>query len=101
MRVHNLKLLVKHRAKLAFGSDRSGNTPVDDVLYLHKLGVLSNLEALKAWCEATPAMIFPHRKIGRFKEGYETSFLVLAGNPLEDFSKIKTMRLRFKQGFPI
>ena len=36
VRVHNLKLLLKHRARLAFGSDRYGNTPVDDVLYLQQ-----------------------------------------------------------------
>ena len=101
VRVHNLRLLVKHRARIVFGSDRYGSTPVDDVLYLHKLGVFTNLQLLKTWCEATPEMIFPHRKIGRFKEGYEASFLVLNGNPLEDFTQVKSIRLRFKQGVPI
>jgi len=36
-----------HKVQLAFGSDRYGNTPVDDVLYLQKLSVFSNLEMLK------------------------------------------------------
>ena len=66
-----------------------------------KLGVFTNLQLLKTWCEATPEMIFPHRKIGHFKEGYEASFLVLTGNPLEDFTQVKSIRLRFKQGDPI
>jgi len=101
VRVRNLRLLRKYKVHLAFGSDRYGNTPVDDVLYLQRLGVFSNLEMLKIWCEATPQVIFPRRKIGHLKEGYEPSFLVLDGNPLEDFSKIKSIRLRFKQGFPI
>ena len=101
VRVHNLKLLLRHRAQLVFGSDRYGSTPVDDVLYLHKLAVFSNLELLKTWCEATPEMIFPGRKIGRLRNGYEASFLVLTGNPLEDFTKVRSIRLRFKQGTPI
>ena len=98
VRVHNLKLLSASKARLAFGSDRYGNTPVNDVLYLHKLGVFSSLELLKIWCESTAQMIFPHRKIGRLANGYEASFLVLAGNPLEDFTHIKNIRMRFKQG---
>ena len=101
VRVRNLKLLLKHGVHLAFGSDRYGNTPVDDVVYLQRLGVFTNLEMLKIWCEATPQAIFPHRKIGRFREGYEASFLVVNGNPLEDFSKVKSIRLRFKQGSQI
>lgn len=98
VRVHNLKLLLKHRARIVFGSDRYGSTPVDDVLYLHKLGVFTNLQLLKTWCEATPEMILPHRRIGHLKGGYEASFLVLTGNPLEDFTQVKSIRLRFKQG---
>ena len=58
VRVHNLKLLLKHRARIVC-SDRYGNTPVDDVLYLQKLDVFTNLQPLKAWCEATSEMIFP------------------------------------------
>jgi hypothetical protein len=30
--------------------------------------------------------------------GYEASFLSLAGNPLVDFSAVKRVRLRVKQG---
>jgi imidazolonepropionase-like amidohydrolase len=101
VRVHNLKLLLKHGVHLAFGSDRYGNTPVDDVVYLQRLGIFTNLEILKIWCEATPQAIFPKRKIGYLSEGYEASFLLLNGNPLEGFSNIKSIRLRFKQGFPI
>lgn len=68
---------------------------------LQGLGVFTNLEMLKIWCEATPQAIFPHRRIGRFREGYEASFLVLNGNPLEDFSKVKSIHPRFKQGSQI
>ncbi len=99
VRVRNLKLLKRYKVKIAFGSDRYGSTPVNDVLYLRKLSVFSNLEMLKIWCEDTPRNIFPNRKIGLLKDGYEASFLVLNGNPLEDFDQIKNIKLRFKQGF--
>jgi imidazolonepropionase-like amidohydrolase len=98
VKVHNLKLLKRFKTKIAFGSDWFGRTPVNDVLYIQRLGVFSNLELLKIWCEDTPVSIFPNRKIGLLKAGYEASFLVLDGNPLEDFEQIKKINLRFKQG---
>ncbi len=101
VRVRNLKLLKRYKVKIAFGSDRYGSTPVADVLYLQKLGVFSNLEMLKIWCEDTPRSIFPNRKIGLLKNGYEASFLVLDNNPLMNFEEIKNIRLRFKQGFEL
>ena len=98
VRVQDLKLLKRYKVKIAFGSDRYGSTPVNDVLYLQKLGVFSNLEMLKIWCEDTPRNIFPNRKIGLLKNGYEASFLVLEGNPVMNFAEVKNIRLRFKQG---
>lgn len=94
----NFKLLKKFRAKIAFGSDRYGSTPVDDVFYLQTLGVFSNLELLKIWAEDTPRTIFPKRKIGFLREGYEASFIVLQDNPVKDFAQLKNIKLRFKQG---
>ncbi len=99
VRVKNLRLIKKYKVKINFGSDRYGSTPVEDVLYLQRLGVFTNLEMLKIWCEDTPASIFTNRKIGFLKEGYEASFLVLGDNPLKDFAAVKDIRLRFKQGF--
>jgi imidazolonepropionase-like amidohydrolase len=98
VRIRNLKLLKQYRVKIAFGSDRYGSTPFDDVLYLQKLGVFSNLEMLKIWCEDTPRSIFSNRKIGLLKAGYEASFLVLNGNPLKEFEQVKAIRFRLKQG---
>ncbi len=75
------------------------STPVEYVLYIARLGVFSNLEMLKIWCERTPATIFPNRKIGLLAENYEASFIVLSGNPLENFEQVKNIKLRFKQGY--
>ncbi len=98
---HNLRLLRAAKARIAFGSDRYGNTPLDDVLYLSKLDVFTNLEMLKIWTEETPQTVFPNRRIGHLREGYEASFLVLSGNPIEDFEQVKNIQLRFKQGYSI
>lgn len=98
VRKQNLSLLKKYKARIAFGSDRYGSTPIDDVMYLQKLGVYSNSEMLKIWCEDTPQTIFPNRRIGKFMEGYEASFLVLDKNPLDDFTNIKNIKMRCKQG---
>ena len=101
MLTRNLTLLKKRGVKIVFGSDRFGNTPLNDVLYLQKLGVFSNLQMLKIWTEDSPRAIFPSRKLGFLKEGYEASFLVLDGNPLTDFGQVKSIRTRFKQGYAI
>jgi imidazolonepropionase-like amidohydrolase len=53
---------------------------------------------LNLWTTTTPQAIFPDRRIGRLDAGYEASFLVLGGNPLDDFSAVRTIRRRVKQG---
>ncbi len=53
---------------------------------------------IKIATEQTTRSMFPDRKIGKLKEGYEASFLVLEKNPLEDFETIKNITMRFKQG---
>ena len=70
-------------------------------MYLASLGVYNNAELLRLWTEETPRAIFPERRIGRLAPGYEASFLVLDKDPTADFSNVKTIRLRVKQGFTI
>jgi Amidohydrolase family len=77
MLVHNLQLLRKHGVSIAIGSDNYRKTSVLEALSLSKLQIFDNLTLLKMWCETTAATIFPKRKIGHLKEGYEASFLVL------------------------
>ena len=73
-------------------------TSLDEVMYLKSLNVFNNSELLEMWSVAAAQTIFPKRKIGYLREGYEASFLVLRGNPLEDFENVKDVQLRFKQG---
>jgi imidazolonepropionase-like amidohydrolase len=94
----NLEMLLKHGVPIAIGSDEYGDTSVGEALYLHELGVFSPAALLRIWTETTARTIFPTRQLGRLQPGYEASFLSLAGNPLVDFSVVKQIRLRVKQG---
>jgi imidazolonepropionase-like amidohydrolase len=98
MLIQNLHLLQKRHVSIAVGSDSFRQTALAEALSLAKLQAFDNLTLLKMWCEATAATIFPKRKIGYLKDGYEANFLVLTGNPLTDFSNVKTIELRIKQG---
>lgn len=95
---HNLKILKDAGVKLAVGSDEYNDTSLSEVTYLAETGVFSNLELLKMWSEASAETIFPNRKIGKLKEGYEASFLVLSGNPIENFENFQKIEMRVKQG---
>ncbi len=98
MVVHNLQILKRHGVSIAIGSDSFRHTSVPEALSLHKLHVFDNLTLLKMWCETTAATIFPKRRIGHLKEGYEANFLVLSGDPIQDFENVKKIELRVKQG---
>lgn len=98
MLVNNLQLLKKHRVSIAIGSDSFRETSVPEAISLSKLQVFDNPALLKMWCETTAATIFPGRKIGHLKPGYEASFLVLSGDPLLDFTNVQKIELRIKQG---
>lgn len=98
MIARNLNLLKANHVSLAVGSDHFGGTSAPEARSLARLQVFDNLTLLKMWCEDTAATIFPRRKIGHLKEGYEASFLVLSENPLTDFANTQKIESRFKQG---
>ena len=81
----------------AIGSDRDSLTP--ELNYWVKNNIFDTAFTLHAATIATPQMMYPKRKIGFLKEGYEASFLVLEGNPLADFEQLKNIKMRFKQGY--
>lgn len=95
---HNLSVLLRRGVRIAVGSDDYGSVGVSEARQLHELGVFTNRQLLKAWVETTPATIFPHRAIGRLEPGHEASFLVLGGDPLEDFSAVEEILLRVDRG---
>ncbi len=86
---------------LAVGSDNVGDSSVLEAEHVYSLGVFDPLALLKLWTEHTPRAIFPQRRIGFLRDGYEASFLALEGNPLEDWRNIRRIKLRFKQGLEV
>lgn len=104
----NLSTLARNKVTLAIGSDYYEGTSLAEVLLLgtqpllgggvEPLQAFDNLTLLKMWCEATPSAIFPRRRIGHLEEGYESSFLALEGNPIEDFAFVRRIALQVKQG---
>jgi imidazolonepropionase-like amidohydrolase len=98
----NLRHLKDAGGRLAVGSDTMpGAGVLAEIEFLKDTEVFSNLELLKIWSETTPNVIFPQRKIGALEDGYEANFLVLEGNPIQDFSAVKRIRMRVKQGDPL
>jgi hypothetical protein len=97
----NLRTMKRHGVRVIIGSDSYRQTSVPEAMYLSSLGVYDNAELLRMWSEETPRAIFPTRRIGRLDPGYESSFLVLEADPLTDFSNVKRITLRVKQGFEI
>jgi hypothetical protein len=94
----NLRTLRRFHVPVAIGSDNYRTTSVPEALYLAQLGVFDNAELLRLWSVVTPQVIFPGRRIGRLQPGYETSFLLLDGDPTADFTNTQRIRLRVKQG---
>lgn len=98
LHARNLRLLREHGVRLALGSDDYGDTSAGEAMYLHGLRIMDDLALLKLWAEATPQAIFPDRRVGCVREGCEASFLVLRGDPTTDFSRVRDIALRVKQG---
>lgn len=94
----NLERLRSHVVRIALGSDDYRGNSLDEALALANAGLMEPEELLRCWCQNGAETIFPTRKLGRLEEGFEASFLVLAGDPLEDFAHVKDIRLRVKQG---
>jgi hypothetical protein len=97
IQAYNLALLHNHGVKIAIGSDHA-KSPVDEVNALQELNIFDNLAILKMWCEVSPQTIFPDRKLGVFKDGFEASFIALDANPLQDLTAISKISMWFKQG---
>lgn len=102
----NINLMSVAGVRLAIGSDGiSGEAPFvtarNEIDYLARHRLSPNLALLKMWSEATPATIFPGRRIGRLARGFEANFLVLRNDPLRDISAVGQIRLRVKAGKPL
>lgn len=93
----NLRLLRDAGVNVVIGSDRYRTTSLPEVMGVRALGVFSDTALLRMWSIATPRAVFPDRTFGT-APGDEASFLVLDGNPLDDFAAVERIRMRVKNG---
>jgi len=98
---NNLLLLRKNKVEILIGSDQFFSNSQGEALALVRSGLMSAQEALHAWCEVTPQAIFPSRKIGKIKDGYEANLMVLSSDPLTDFTAVKDVKMTIKRGVEI
>jgi hypothetical protein len=99
----NLRTLREAGVKIAIGSDgisgeRRFVTAREEVQFLAAQRMLDNLALLRAWAVDTPQTIFPRRKLGELREGYEANFLVLGADPLQDAANLHRISMRVKAG---
>ncbi len=94
----NVDVLRRHGVRLLVGGDLDRQSAVVEVRVLGRLGLFSSLELLRMWSVTTPQALFPRRKIGALADGYEASFLVLTGDPLQDFANTQRIERRVKRG---
>ena len=96
--LRNLKTLTANGVTIVIGADTPADTTAVEAAYLQSLGLFDNAAMLRMWAAVTPQVIFPSRKIGALKEGYEASFLALDADPLANWTATGQIRIRFKQG---
>ena len=83
---------------ILLGTDKPRETTDVEAAALLRLGLMDEARLLHAWAVTTPRHVFPGRELGKLEPGNEASFLVLAGDPLEDFENTRRIELRVKQG---
>ena len=99
----NLKTLREAGVRIAIGSDgisgeRRFVTARDEVHFLARNAMMDPLQLLRAWSVDTPKAIFPDRKLGELRDGFEANFLALDADPLDDPANLHKISMRVKQG---
>ena len=98
--VRNARALRRAGVRLVSGSDTysDGDAIRNDPLATATLLPLTPLERLRMRAVDTPMTIFPGRRIGQLKQGFEASLLVLDCDPLRTASCGEHITMRLKQG---
>jgi imidazolonepropionase-like amidohydrolase len=99
----NLRVLGEAGVAIAIGSDgisgeRRFVTARDEAKFIADHRLLDPLRLLRAWSVDTPRTIFPRRRLGELRAGFEASFLVLDGDPLDDPENLHRIGMRVKSG---
>lgn len=98
IQAENLRRLKRAGVTIVVGTDTDPGNIASEVEDLQATAVFSNAELLRMLVETTARSIFPHRKIGRLRAGYEANFLVLRSNPLRSVEALKAVSMRIKHG---
>lgn len=93
-----LARLLENGVNLIIASDDPQRTIRSEFGYVAGLAKQNSAYLIKIACENTPAAIFPNRKVGKIKEGYEASFLVLTDDPFTNILKIRATAFKVKNG---
>jgi imidazolonepropionase-like amidohydrolase len=93
-----LRYLYNAKVPIALGADYYGKTVAPEIDSLTAQQIFTAAQLLDLWGKQTTQHIFPNRKLGEIKEGYEASFLVLKENPVTNIDNIKTITWRIKLG---
>ena len=96
---HNLDILRRYEVRIAIGSDQYRKDSSDEAFQLMNHGLFGTRSMLNVWCSLTPQIIFPHRRIGLLRDGYEANFDVLQKDPLTSPEALVTKpEMVFKAG---
>ncbi|TRW48886.1 hypothetical protein FM042_07845 [Aliidiomarina halalkaliphila] len=98
LQINNLSRL--HAAGVAIipGTDRFDVNVVHELKYLQNFGIFTPEQLLDSAVKIGPQRLFTDRKIGEFKEGYESNFVVLQENPLQNIAHLESVALVVKHG---
>lgn len=97
----NLRRLHEAGARLAIGSDSYTATAQAEAMNLLAIGAFRADELLRLWIDTPRLAIFPDRAVGRLEPGYEANFVLLPGDPGEDFRHVQAVQATWKAGAPI
>jgi imidazolonepropionase-like amidohydrolase len=94
----NLRVLKAAGAPILIGSDSGPAAALQEAKHLAALGVFTRTEVVRKLSMETPRAIFPKRRVGGLRPGYEASFLVLSGDPTRDLSALEAVSRWFMEG---
>lgn len=83
---------------VAIGSDDTQRSLRSELNYWFSLENFNHAYALLSMCEHSPKVIFPKRKVGKIKEGYEANFLVISDDPTINVLKTRVADFKVKNG---
>ena len=98
---HNIQVLESAGVALAVGSNAYGLTLTDGLVGGVNKGLIDPVDLLRMASIVSPRLIFPARRVGCLEVGCEASFIAFATNPIRDFSAVRTIVYRLKDGEPV